>query len=177
MRMGLTRIVTCLLCGVLCGAVGCGGNEQEEVIANSLSTLNDVTANLGEVKKAVRQAVTKNEEKKDQKITESDENLRRAFESAKNLRKLGDKLQKLKDWAERLKTKTTADYSKDLAGRYRPRFEEGVKAMEKESEDLNTTLTEAEGRANQGGKEMLTKIREELKGGRESFEVLTKQQR
>jgi hypothetical protein len=177
MRKVLTRAAVCLLCGLLGGVVGCGGGEQEDVISRTLSALSETTTKLGEVKRAVRQAATTHDEKKDQKITETDPNLVRALESAKEVRKLGERVQILKERAERLKSKTSEDYSKELAGRYRARLEDGVKAMQQEEEELDVALTDAEARASQGGKEMLGKIRQELKAGRESFEVLTKQQR
>jgi hypothetical protein len=174
MRKGLTRAATCLLCGLLFGAAGCGTDPQDEIISSTLTRLGEVTQNLGEIKKSVREAITTSEAKK-QDIGEKDEYLLRAYASAQELRKLGERLQRLKELGDILKEKTSPEYSKDLVARYRTRLQDNVRSLEKEERELIVALAQANARANEGGKKQLDNVRKEIQRSREAFEVLTKQ--
>jgi hypothetical protein len=178
MRKGLTRAATCLLCGLLLGAVGCGSDDQDQIISRTLTTVDEVSGNLSEINKTVREAITAND-KKNQKIGEKDEYLLRAFASAQELRKLGERLQRLKELSDILKEKTSPEHSKELADRYRNKLHDKVLNLEKEERALDVTLAEADEKADASGKRLLNdenrSIRAEIKKGREAFEVLTKQ--
>ena len=174
MRKGLTRAATCLLCGLLFGAVGCGSDEQDQNISRTLTIVDEVSANFSEINKSVREAITTSEKKK-QNIGEKDEYLLRAFATAQELRKLGERLQLRKEVMDILKEKTSPEYSKELADRYRNKLQDKVLNLEKEERALDVTLAQAEEKADDGGKRQLKNVREEIKKGREAFEVLTKQ--
>jgi hypothetical protein len=174
MRKGLTRAATCLLGGFLFCAVGCGTDPQDEVISSTLNKVTEVTQNLSEIKKSVREAVTTNEAKK-RSIGEKDEYLLRAYTSAQDLRKLGERVQHLKEVSDILKDKTSAVYSKELAARYRTRLQDNILNLQKEERELDVALAQADANADEGGKRQLKNVREEIKKGREAFEVLTKQ--
>ena len=77
MRKGLTRAATCLLCGLLFGAAGCGTDDQDQIISSTLNIVTEVTQNLSETKKSLREAITASD-KKNQPIAEKDEYLLRA---------------------------------------------------------------------------------------------------
>src|SRR5262249_23191693 len=139
MRKGLTRAATCLLCGLLFCAVGCGTDEQDQIISSTLDVANKVTDNLREINKSVRKAITTSD-KKNQKIAEKDEYLLRAFASAQELRKLGERLQRLKELSDILKEKTSPEHSKELADRYRNKLHNNVLNLEKEERALDVTL-------------------------------------
>jgi hypothetical protein len=174
MRKGLTRAATCLLCGLLFCAVGCGTDDQDQIISRTLTTVDEVSGNLSEINKSVREAITTSEKKK-QNIGEKDEYLLRAFTSAQELRKLGERLQRLKELSDILKDKTSPEHSKELVDRYRNKLHDKVLNLEKEERALDVTLSQAEEKADDGGKRQLKNVREEIKKGREAFEVLTKQ--
>jgi hypothetical protein len=174
MRKGLTRAATGLLCGLLFGAAGCGTDDQDQIISRTLNTVGEVTQNLSEIKKFVREAVTTSEAKK-QDIGEKDEHLLRAYTSAQELRKLGERLQRLKELSDILKEKTSPEYSKELAARSRTRLQDNVLSLEKEERELVVALAQADAKANEGGKKQLENVRKEIQRSREAFEVLTKQ--
>jgi hypothetical protein len=174
MRTGLTRAATCLLCGLLLGAVGCGTDDQDTIISRTLTIVDEVSGNLSEINKSVREAITTSDKKK-QSIGEKDEHLVRAFTTAQELRKLGERLQGLKELSDIFKEKTSETHSKELADRYRNKLHDKVLNLEKEERALDVTLAQAEEKADDGGKRQLKNVREEIKKGREAFEVLTKQ--
>src|SRR5262249_54804702 len=152
---GLTRAATCLLCGLLFGAVGCGTDDQDQIISRTLTTVDEVSGNLSEINKSAREAITTSEKKK-QNIGEKDEYLLRAFASAQELRKLGERLQRLKELSDILKDKTSPQHSKELADRYRNKLHDKVVNLEKEQRALDVTLAQAEEKADEGGKRQLT---------------------
>jgi hypothetical protein len=184
MRKGLTRAAACLLCGLLLGVAGCGSDPQDEIISGTLNRLTEVTQNLGEIKKSVREAINASDSK-GVRIGEKDEYLLRALASAQDLRKLGERLQHLKELSDIMKDKTSPEFSKDLAARYRNRLQDNVLNLEKEERALDVALAEAYKKADEGGQGLLgdeplkkedqSSIRAEIKKGREAFEVLTKQ--
>ena len=174
MRKGLTRAATCLLCGLLFGAVGCGTDDQDQIISSTLNIVTEVTQNLSETKKSLREAITASD-KKNQPIAEKDEYLLRAFASAQELSNLGKRLQRLKELSDILKEKTSEEHSKELAARYRKRLQDNVLNLQKEERELDVALAQAEAKADENGKRQLKNVREEIKKGREAFEVLTKQ--
>jgi hypothetical protein len=173
MRNGWTRAAAWLLGACLLGVVGCGSDEQEVRVKQTLDTIDEVTNNLSQVRKYTREAITASE-KTDGKITETSQPIARAITSAEELRKLGEKLQRLKELTDRLKDKTSASYSEELTKTFRPRLEEKVLALEKEQRELDVVLAEAERKAGGGGKGIIGKLREKLKEGRDAFEVVTK---
>ncbi len=179
MSKGLLRAASLLLGGLLCGVVGCGADVQDLIVSRTLNGIDQVTTNLADIRKAVNEALTANAKKKQQdsnaKLTETDPNLLRAYTAAQELRKLGEGVQRLKAEADRYKDKTSADYRHELATRYSKQLADKVQNLEKEENDLDVTLSEAEANADEGGKKEVSKIREEIKRGVEAFEVLTKQ--
>jgi hypothetical protein len=173
MRNGWTRAAAWLLGACLLGVVGCASDEQEVRIKQTLATIDEATTNLSQVRKYTREAITASE-KTDGKITETSQPIARAVAAAEELRKLGEQLQRLKELTDRLKDKTSASYREELTRTFRPRLEEKVLAMEKEQRELDVVLYEAEQKAAGGGKGMITKLREKLKEGLDSFQVVTK---
>jgi hypothetical protein len=181
MSKGLTRAASLLLGGLLCCAAGCGTDVQDTIISRMLNAIDQVNTNLSQVKKDVNEALAANAKKKQQdpnanpKLTETDPNLLRAYTAAQDLRKLGEGVQRLKADADRYKDKTSADLRKDLDKRYSKQLQDKVLNLEKEYNDVNMVLADAEASADDNGKKEVGKIREEIKKGVEAFQVLTKQ--
>jgi hypothetical protein len=174
MRTGSTRGRLWWLGALLLGGVvGCGADEQSVRIAQVNSTLTEVTAKLGEVKAAVKKAVDSSKDS-GREIKPDDENLKVAIESAKEIRNQGLKLQRIKEYTDRLKDTTSPQTSKELLARFRGGLRENLLNLGKEEDALKAVLVEAEGRADGGGKVQLAKLKEELKHGVEAFDLLNK---
>ncbi|HYT90606.1 MAG TPA: hypothetical protein VEL76_18000 [Gemmataceae bacterium] len=178
MRKGTIRGRLWLLGGLLLGIVGCGDDEQTWVIARTKDQLTSVTSKLTEVKGLLKKAVDVQAEKK-QPISVTDESVLQAIATVKDkengLRRIGERLQRVKEISERAKDKTTAEYSKELLDKYRSGIQESLVNLEKEEKALRAVLAQAREAADQGGKGKIDELEREIKSGIDAFELLTKQ--
>ncbi len=175
MKKGLPRPGAGLLGALLlCGAVGCGINEQDLRIQQTFDTLKEVSANFAEVRKHLTDAVTNLG--KDEKINEKNADLIKALAAAEKLPRFGEKLQRIKEYTDRLEDRTSPEYRSELADRFRTRLRDGLGSLIDEEAKVKVALLKAEEQATEAGrKELLEPIRSTLQKGREAFEVLTKQ--
>jgi hypothetical protein len=182
MRKATIRATLWLLGGLLLsGIVGCGADEQTEIIAATNARLDDVIGKLTEISGQLKKAVDVSKEK-NALIKADDKNLFDAIETAKELRKLGERLQRIKEFSDRAKDKTSPEYSKELLESSRRGIQERLVRLEKEEKALREVLAQARERAEDGsdrnriyGKQKLADLEKELKSGRDAFELLTKQ--
>jgi hypothetical protein len=185
MSKGTTRARLWLFGGLLLGGiVGCGADEQTEIIKLTNERLKEVTTKLRETKDLVKKAVDESI-KSNQRILGTDKNLNDALvlvqDRESGLRRLGERLQRIKEFSERAKEKTSPEYSKELLAKYRNGLQENLVELEKEEKALNEVLKQAEDQAEvssdplKNGKGKVDDLKKELKNGRDAFELLTKQ--
>jgi hypothetical protein len=160
-------VATASLCLFL---AGCGASEQDRVISDTFTALNNLSTKLTEINKQVQEAVKS--QKTEAKVTEY---MQQAVTSAKELKRMGEQTQKLRVDAQRLKEKTTAEASKALAERNRPGLASAVKNLDEHYQALQTTLAQA--REQKVAPAMLETLTKELHAGLASFDLLNKQQR
>ncbi|MCI0456523.1 MAG: hypothetical protein L0Z62_06025 [Gemmataceae bacterium] len=158
---------------LLFGAVGCGINEQDLRVTQTFDTLKEVTDTFGEVRKHLTDAVTN--AGKDE-IKQNNPDLIKAQAAAEKLARFGEKLQRIKELTDRLEDRTSPEYRKELADRYRVRLRDGLVSLIEEEGKVKVAFQKAEEHSTKAAREeLLEPIRSDLRKGREAFEVLTKQ--
>jgi hypothetical protein len=173
MRTGTTRAWTWLLGAALLGVAGCGATEQETLISEALGRLDDLTGKLKEIQKQVKEAV-ETSDKKGVPITAADENLVKATKTAEDLKKIGERLQRIKEYTDRANDKTPPAYKEELLEKNQGRIRDKVKELQTAEGELRTVLAQAEARADPNGKDQLKLLKDEIKNGHDAFELLTK---
>jgi hypothetical protein len=175
MRNGLTRGALLVLSACLLAVVGCASDEQQRAIGGVLGVLDKATTKVSQVRKHLQgESLPETEKSKGGVIKETSQEVIKATAAAKELREVGDLLQRW--YTEVLKVKTSNEYAAQLAERSRPKLEEKILAFEKERNELEVVLAQAETRADVGGKRALKILRDRLKEGYDSFAVLAKVQ-
>lgn len=165
MKKFVAMAFTCLL------LAGCGASEQDRMVSNTFTELGNLSTKINQITKDVQEAI-KSQKGNDAKGTEN--HLQQAVTRAEDLKKIGEDMQGLKVWAQRLKDKTSESAAKDLAARNRDRLAAELTKLDKEYQELESEITKAREQAGKSAP-TLDLLRKKINDGLASFDLLNKQ--
>jgi len=158
-----------------CCLVGCGSDENERLVSDTLAKLSNTTTLIEQIRKTVGDAVT---DAKNNKKPLAKAAILKATEEAGQLKGLAEYLQRLKGAADFNKDSITPDQRNELAKKHKKAFQKGLVALDQAQKALDVTMREADAIAESDpdARANLKLLREKLKEGQDEFEVLSKRQ-
>lgn len=151
----------------LSSVLGCGSDNHEKWIHETLDTLNKTTDQVRQIKKNITDEVAKAKEKKDL----SADQFKPAFAITEELNKNGAILLELKRKIDARKDKITKEQREDFAQRYRDQLQKTVEDLAVEQKALDVALQQAE----ELNASAVVELKKKLREAQGKFELVSKQ--
>ena len=153
---------------LLLGLVGCGRDERDGLINETIAQIDRATSVLGNIKDTLQKGLkTAEDEKRAVNAADFDKIVK---EIIPELKEVGGNMQALKRQTESLRDKITTEERKTLADKFTKRTEQALTSLREEQAALSKLLQKAQGIS----EEAVRELKQRLAEAQGEFEVIAK---